>query len=140
MPQLKGTKTHTYPLSYDGIFESSTFFGSLVKTNKENKTRRMRALYRICSRIAADILDHDYYFVGFYDYEFLDSYGEDKGARRTIRYEFITLNRHFHAALTNDERDYWRRAFTERMVYELACHLGAEEYFMYGTPWKGIRG
>jgi len=138
MPQLEGTKAHTYPLSYEGVFESYTFFGSLTKTDKENKKRRMKALYRICSKIAKDILDHDYYFVGFYDYEFIDR-DSDNGVRKSIRYEFLTLNRHFNDPLTTDERDYWGRTFTERMVYELACHLGAEEYFMYGTPWKAMK-
>ncbi|KKM19219.1 hypothetical protein LCGC14_1657780, partial [marine sediment metagenome] len=118
MPQLKGTNVNVFPLSREGDFKVFTLEAQLKMDEVDSKKQTIVALNRVCAEFTKEILDHNYYFVGFYDYEF-QTVGGAVWKDQTTHYKFMSLNREFKEPnMTNDERHYWGNVFTQRMVHE----------------------
>ncbi len=138
MPQHKRPAFDTKVLDYFGVLESWNFYDYIAKDDVELKRCRVLALYKVCSKFSQETLDRKLYFVGFGEYDFWEELEGIYGQRKIIKCKLTSLNREFEVNLTTGERYYWGKVFTERMVYELACFLGVDEYFTYGTPWKAM--
>ena len=135
MPQLRGTSENMEGLKYQTDLLSWTIYDYLKLTDAEVKKFKVKCLYEMCSELAKDLLGKNYYFVGFAKYNFskVSSPGKEQ-----IVCDMVVVGKKFNSKLASEEYNYWGNSFTERMVYELACFLGIEEYFAYGTPWKAM--